>query len=53
MSNFHLVRMVTEDGYEIKDIVQIIQYMDGWVLLTKNGSIFTNVKQLFKKDDDN
>lgn len=36
------VQVVDEDGVEILNIVQMIQYLDGWVVLTERGFVYTN-----------
>lgn len=41
--------LVDLDGKEITEIIQIIQYGDGIVVLTKDGNIYTNSELLLKK----
>lgn len=40
------VKMEDEYGDEIK-VVFMVRYLDGWVVLTKDGEIYTDVKELF------
>ena len=42
MKEFKTIKLMHEDGWEIEDAIQIIQYLDGWAVLTKGGEIYTN-----------
>lgn len=43
---FKLVHWVDEDGKEIRGIITITSYLDGFIVLTEYG-VYTNVKKLF------
>ena len=40
--NYTKVKILSEDGAEIEDIIQMMFYLDGIIVLTKNGSVYTN-----------
>ena len=43
LENLQKLKVMTEDGHEIVDIIQITQYLDGWIVLTKKGELYANV----------